>query len=59
MGKHSAIEVGGEIIAAQVRAEEKAEFYASDAFDHEFCADDEPCYNECPFGHPDEFSVRF
>lgn len=47
MAKHEAVEFGGEIVAAQVRDEAKEEFYASDVWDHEFCADGDVCGDEC------------
>lgn len=50
MGKHEiAKEIEGVRINAQVEAEWKAEFYASDVFDHEFCADGNACDDNCPF----------
>lgn len=48
MGKHTiAVEINGERINEQVREAEKAEFYASDVWDHEYCADGEACGDEC------------
>lgn len=50
MGRHSiSTIIEGQRINEQVRAADKAEFYASDAFDHEFCADGDACSEACPF----------
>jgi hypothetical protein len=50
MGKHSiAVVIDGERTNEQVRVAEKEEFYASDIWDHEFCADGEACGTDCIF----------
>lgn len=51
MGKHAiAVVIEGERINEQVREEQKAEFYASDVWDHEFCGDGDPCsVDGCPY----------
>lgn len=52
MGKHTAVEVGGAVVAAQVRDEDKAEFYASDIWDHEYCGPgEEACNEKCPMNY--------
>lgn len=50
VGKHTAVLVGNEIVAAQVRDEDKAAFYADDEiWAHEFCAPGDECGEECTY----------
>lgn len=54
MGKHAAVQYGGEVIAAQVRDEARRAFYAdSSIWDHEMCGPGEACGSDCLYWEPD------